>query len=631
MHNEANEQLSDLFGSYKAEWLREGLFDLFTEPSYFPELVTDRPCVLVGGRGTGKTTVLRCLSYEGQYALRKQFSVDPATAAYFGFYSKVNTNRVTTFRGSELPESDWVRLFSHYMNIDLCSQAIRFLEWHQMRMPGLPQLDPAACGQISSSLNIRPACSLPELSTNLKIARIEFEAYINNIVDASRPKLSMRGAPVDLLMEYIGSLSQFDGKRFFFLIDEYENFEFYQQQIVNTLIKHAGSGYTFKVGVRDLGWRCRKTLNEHEQLISPADYVRIDITEKLESRFPDFAAKVCEARLRRLAVSGTPSLQMSQIFPDMSEEAEADLLGVERRVQELCADLDPADVQKLEAMTSFEAYFVIWWAKSHNEEIHRTIENRERQPNTWRERYGNYKYALLFTIRKDRRDVRKRGLHKFYSGWSVLTKLAASNIRYLLELVDNSLAAHLRDGGDLSTPVGAKTQTVAAQAVGKKNLAELEGLSIHGAKLTKLLLGLGRIFSVMAAQPEGHTPEVNQFSLIPDRRANEDLPERDVSEEVEQLLQAAVMHLALVRFPGNKLQDSGETKDYDYMIHPVFAPFFEFSHRKKRSIHLASSEIWGLVTNPKDTIESILKRQHRGDEPLPEQLRLFEGYYGNRS
>jgi hypothetical protein len=61
------EQLSELFGSYRAEWLREHIFELFKEPKYFPELLTLRPCVLMGGRGTGKTSVLRSLSYEGQF------------------------------------------------------------------------------------------------------------------------------------------------------------------------------------------------------------------------------------------------------------------------------------------------------------------------------------------------------------------------------------------------------------------------------------------------------------------------------------------------------------------------------------------------------------------------------------
>jgi hypothetical protein len=61
--------LSRLLGLYKAEWLNGELFELFTEPGYFGHLTTARPCVLTGGRGTGKTTVLRGLSYEGQFAL----------------------------------------------------------------------------------------------------------------------------------------------------------------------------------------------------------------------------------------------------------------------------------------------------------------------------------------------------------------------------------------------------------------------------------------------------------------------------------------------------------------------------------------------------------------------------------
>ncbi len=95
------EQLSQLFGSYKAEWLRERMFDLFSEPAYFPELTTPRPCVFLGGRGTGKTTALRCMSYEGQYALRGKSRDDIPTWSYYGMYYRVNTNRVTAFKGQE--------------------------------------------------------------------------------------------------------------------------------------------------------------------------------------------------------------------------------------------------------------------------------------------------------------------------------------------------------------------------------------------------------------------------------------------------------------------------------------------------------------------------------------------------
>jgi hypothetical protein len=74
----AEEALSSVFGSYKAEWLQERVFDFFTAPDYLPELLTARPCVLLGGRGTGKTTVLKGLSYEGQFAINGR---NPSTIA----------------------------------------------------------------------------------------------------------------------------------------------------------------------------------------------------------------------------------------------------------------------------------------------------------------------------------------------------------------------------------------------------------------------------------------------------------------------------------------------------------------------------------------------------------------------
>src|SRR5436853_1950356 len=115
-------QLTELFG-YKAEWLRERLFELFTAPRYFPEMVAPRPCVLVGGRGTGKTTVLRCLSYQGQFELSGRKSDSIKQWRYYGMYYCVNTNRVAAFKGPEVEQSMWVRLFAHYMNLELCDIA----------------------------------------------------------------------------------------------------------------------------------------------------------------------------------------------------------------------------------------------------------------------------------------------------------------------------------------------------------------------------------------------------------------------------------------------------------------------------------------------------------------------------
>ena len=123
--------LYHLFGSTRAEWLGEELYELFAEPSYFPELQTNRPCFLVGGRGTGKTTALKGLSYEGQAMLRP--SSDPTEWSFFGLYHRVDTNRVTAFSGDELTDDRWSRLFGHYLNLTFVLHLVTFLEWFEKK------------------------------------------------------------------------------------------------------------------------------------------------------------------------------------------------------------------------------------------------------------------------------------------------------------------------------------------------------------------------------------------------------------------------------------------------------------------------------------------------------------------
>lgn len=619
------EQMSELFGSYKAEWLREQIFELFTEPSYFPGLTTPRPVVLIGGRGTGKTTVLRSLSYEGRFALSKKDPKSINDWPYYGFYYRVNTNRVTALRGEELPESVWEKLFAHYLNLVLGGAVLQFLLWYYGHFPSSPQLTSSDFKKLAASFDVAVPATLPELAAGLEEQRIRFENFINNLKSDRLPALTMSGAPVDSLFEVIGRLPQFQGKAFFFLIDEYENFLNYQQVIVNTLIKHSGQAYSFKIGVKELGWRTRTTLNANEQLVHPADYIKINIWEELSGdKFEKFALEVCNARISRLpGKNGLPLPNIRNALPELRDDDEAQLLGVEGEIGECRNDirhLHASEQKALDNLSPLEIYFAKVWAEGSGESFIDVLRQRQKNPKKWRERYDNYKFATLFTIKRG-----KGGIRKFYAGWDVYVQLASANIRYLMELVHQSLLLHLRANGDLAEPIPYDTQTRAAQAVGKKNLGELEGLEVNGADLTKLLLGLGRIFEVMASQPVGHAPEVTQFYLS-------DQVDNWAEPEALNLIKLAVMNLALVRSTGNKPIDETDTKAFNYSVHPIFAPFFVFSYRKKRKMAISAAELVGLVRTPKDTIREIIRSHHRQDtERLPEQMALFEAHYGRNS
>lgn len=620
-NSEKLKKLNELFGSYRAEWLKGKIYQFFTEPSYFTALKGNRPCILQGGRGTGKTTVLKGLSYQGQFALHNNNISEFDKLDFIGIYHRANTNHVRAFVGGSVSEENWQKIFGHYFNLVICREILLFIDWHKKLVPSDAVLSSHSCNLIAKSMIMETEChDLDQLLEHSESQIYEFQSAINNIYDCNNlPNLSMPGDPIKLITEHTISLKQFENKIFYILLDEYENFENNQQQLLNTLLKHNTEFFTFKIGVRELGWRVKHTLNMQELLHDPADYVLISIEQKLTegSYFDEFAKNVCQPRLEQLFIDEQSGFEYSieKSLTSIQMEDEALELGVEDAdLMEEYKALSPSNLEDVKDIPMLYQFFISYWAKFHNMTLEQAIVDYKAKTKEWDTRYDNYKYDMLFKIRKN-----KNGIMKYYSGWTTYTKLANGNIRYLMELVYRAYEKHLNDSCDLKSPVNPKNQTIAAQEVGRKNLMELEGLWKNGAQLTKLLLGFGKIFNVLAREGAANRPEVNQFTF--------DKPISD--RECEDIITAAVMNLAIVRLPGNKLTNESDTRDYLYTIHPIFAPYFIFSYRKKRKMTISEKDFLGIISNPKKTIPEILSRnkvhidEHENDTN-PKQLTMFK-------
>lgn len=95
--------------------------------------------------------------------------------------------------------------------------------------------------------------NIEDLEDEIDILIAELESKLNTISSDDKIFLTMLGAPIDRVSELLLQTTELNGKQFVFLIDEFENFEDYQQCIVNTLMKQINHLYTFKIGVRELG------------------------------------------------------------------------------------------------------------------------------------------------------------------------------------------------------------------------------------------------------------------------------------------------------------------------------------------------------------------------------------------
>ena len=594
-------RLDELFGSYKAEWLNEKIFHFFAAPSYFTSLKDKRPCVLMGGRGTGKTTVLRGLSYKGQYALNQNDIDYFDENNYIGIYFRCDTNHVHAFKGKGVDDEKWMKIFAHYFNLILPSKILEFIVWHKEHKPDDDMLSEHACCLIATSLHLGDDIrNYSRLMEELEKAMYKFQADINNIADCNMPKLSLAGDPIKIVTEQARKLRQFHDKTFYLLIDEYENLLDSQQQIVNTLLKHIPQSYTIKIGVREMGWRVKYTMNPQESVIDPADYVLFNIVDEFTDVTPDkfesFARDVCQLRIKDLFEEDGVDFDIEQALSNLPYEEEAIKLGVEQtKLYKNILEYEKKNDVDL-GVSPLYKFFLSYWSESHDLTLNDEIADYLNNTKDWNTRYENYKYSLLFKIRIGRGSS---GIQKYYAGWSTFVKLSNGNIRYLMELVYRSYYLYLQEGGDIAKPVSADIQTKAARNVGWKNLTELEGTWSNGAQLTRMVQTLGTIFSKLAKQGDNSAPETVQFEIEGER-----------SRRTEELIQAGIMNLAFVRMPANKQSGRGSVKEFMYSLHPIFAPYFIYSFRRKRKMVLSDAEFLLCVDNPKNAVKDILKNKN---------------------
>ena len=597
-------KLDELFGSYKAEWLRGKIFDFFATPAYFGMFKDNRPCILQGARGTGKTTVLRGLSYQGQYALLNKNMEQFDQNEFIGLYYRVNTNHVHAFQGRGILDSDWSRIFAHYFNLLFCWEISKFLQWHQAKSGSDEVLPTQACNLIATSLLIdKTICSFEMLCNELESAMYEFQSNVNNIKDIEIPRLSMLGDPIKLFVEQALTLKQFKGKMFYLLIDEYENLLDSQQQSINTLLKHVPESYTFKIGVREMGWRVKFTQNKEELLNDPADYTLINISEEFSSRdkrnsFASFAKDVCDRRISELFEGENADLGKSLSIDDalqgISIEKESELLKITTSdYYQHFTEFEQKSCRKLDIHPLYK-FFLAYWADIHHKSLEEIVYDYELNMRKWNVRYENYKYGLLFKIRRGRGAT---GIQKYYAGWNTYVKLANGNIRYLMELVYKAYYLYLQNDGDITKPIPPNLQTKAAQDVGWKNLTELEGTWNKGVQITKLVQALGSLFAKIAVYRGKLAPELVQFDI-----------DGEIKPQTKEIIDASLMNLALIRMSMNKMSGK-EIKTYQYSLHPIFAPYFQFSFRRKRKLSLTDEDIMGCVENSEATVDAILRRK----------------------
>nr|HEX4317156.1 hypothetical protein [Kofleriaceae bacterium] len=529
-------------------------------------------------------------------------------------YVRINKNRVRAFQGPSVDADQWDRAFSHYFNLLASQELCRLGKWCESNSIPTPNLD-----VVGDSLCVAASRDCDELNRNITRSLVALETWVNNPSEQTKPLFSMPESPLKYFCEAMSECGALQGKIVFVCIDEYENLLDYQQARLNTYLKHAEPPLSYKIGVKKNGLRTRATIDLADIITAPEDYNEIDIGVDTTD---DFVKQVVEHRLELAKQRGVDiTTDAEEFLPELPIADEAEALGclaIANDILLAIAEVDDAPLLEwAQGIPKTSLYLAKYWAEGEKTDVVAQVRDWKSKPSVWSTRLGNYGYASLFWLSKGRKGARIR---KYYAGFRTVAALASGNVRYLIELIDESLQAEGGEGDEWGGFVTPKCQTLAARAVGRRRLEQLESVTEHGASIKRVVLGLGKVFFEIARDPVGRAPEQNAFVVAGEH-----------SEQLKllELLQQGVAHLALEATPRTKATTQSEMKDDEFRLHPIFAPFFEFSHRKKRRITFQAEDLLELLVHPSKAISKLLtERAQTPLEELPQQLALFSSFYG---
>lgn len=606
--------LRQLFDTNRSEWTSN---DLFVPPTYLQKLESARPSILIGGRGTGKTTSLQSLQYDVTHSRLEATGRDFGDQEYLGIFVRINKNRVRAFQGESLPDSEWRKVFAHYFNLLSCIELVSLGVWLEEKN-GL-SMPVESVNLISSDLGLEERNSLLELKTLMKKAISQLQLVVNNPSKIQSISYSISEAPLRTIVESLEESKLLGDRVVFCCIDEYENLLDYQQEVLNTYIKHSEPPLSYKIGVRKNGYRIKDTLDKNDPLNTPDDFAEIEIADE---GFEYFAKEVAEVRLKFAHQEGVNiPVSLKELLTELTFSQEAELLGATKVSESILDELKYLD----ESLYNFfldkpasEIYFLRYWQETEKNSLLELAKDWERNQTAWATRIGNYGYASLFWLSKGNKGKR---IKKYYCGSGVFLKLSAGNIRYFLELINTAIGNEI---GVYQRPdmlnLSPESQTLAARSVGLRRLNQLEGLADHGVQLKRLLLAIGKVLWEYARNPVGRAPEVTNFVITGDSESK---------RRVEGLIKEGVGYLAFEAETRTKATSNTELRDDEYRLHRIFCGFFEVSYRKKRRVNFdADTLIEALGEKPSKAITKLLNGHAQSAiEDLPDQLALFDEFY----
>ena len=632
--NDSQETLSRLFSKNRAEEFGYDVWEHFVIPPFFDQLdlkEAKKPRIIIGGRGSGKTMLLRYLSHQTMFSPKRE-GIPDESISHIGLYWRVDTQFAAAMDKRGVYEDTWQSAFDHLAALMLGMEVLNSLK--SIALSASQVLEEQDLAKIDfqrlNNFNKNLPSSFNELYLNLEELLWAFRTWVNNVRKQKEPEflpgLQFVRAMIQSIKEKLPFL---EDANFAVYIDEYENLCRYQQRIINTWLKHSEIPLIFNLAMKRNAFETRETLS-FESLSDIHDFRTHDLDIYYQDTFEVFAAEILFLKLSSLEMFDSCPVDVNtlrdssalrarredaykqeilkvahELFPTMSQRDLAKQVFKDRALlQKLQSKIERAlnyGEHKIDPKLLFrtclpEATVIIPSLLYRRLKIEDILEQLGRLENEEENRFtgktswihNNFIDCLLQLYAPYSRSC------PFYAGFQTFCQLAKGNIRHFLELCHKSL--RLEENHHIS--VDPTQQAEAARQASADFLKEIRSFGKYGNRLHTFVLRLGSLFQLAREDSKTSIAEQTHFSVTSGS---------GIAEQENSFINEAVKHSVLLEFKDTKKKSQYQPESIEYVLNPIYAPFFHISYRKKRKLEISSEDLVTIINGTYDQFRVLMK------------------------
>lgn len=602
------------------------------------ELFTSKtPIIIEGARGTGKTMILKYLSYQVQKDInnltKKEDILSRIGEFGLGIYFRYKDDFCNMFDYLDIDREGKKIIFKGYYQLFLLRELLMILDdiYHDDFKEEHKEVLKAFLGNNGDSF-------------------LSYREYVNSIIMELDNSLNTyaygedRDQPVRIAVMYQNVFVQIVKKinenwngwkdvYFIILLDEYENARSFQT-IINTYIKKTDDTLqlTYRIGMRPGGMDINNATNIAGEKLQPdRDFLIRQLKFDNRNVYKSFAKEVAKKRLQNVEIYQENGITDIEYIlgktENLDEEAKRIVTG-DRQFEMLKDSVSEKDIPEAKKELSsdeklLEMYNILCVSRGEKDfhEVGRISrefvklrdEKKLKEADTDVKKYkldysDKYRMSLLYVLLA----IYKQKKKEYYS-FNTFLYLSSGSINDFISLCRNTFrfiniddVQGLVQGRRISNYI----QTKGAEITAYDQLRKLGMSQNYGIEMKTFVENLGELFREYHRDLKVRYPETNQFAFENEASVYND---NDLSAYLRELINTG----AVILYKKQKIS-IGRHRGNIYQLNRIFAPIYQFSYRTRGGYnHILSKDDFYYMLHGNVDPKRLMIHDNLRQETLP--------------